>query len=105
MNQPINTDELHPLEALRREVLKIAEHFHDAEYQRQNFPTMHSRSNINGVFGEAEAALESIIKTKELQARIEALTELKEYWYNLGFRGEAFDDIQARLTSLRQELK
>lgn len=36
------------------------------------------------------------------QKTINELTELHDYWHNLGFRGEAFTDIKKRIERLKE---
>lgn len=61
------------LEELRQDALSIAEHYDDTTYQHANYRTMHGRSNMNGVFGEAEKKIKSAINQAviaELEAAI-----------------------------------
>ncbi len=52
------------LKQLCYDMISIAEHFHDPEYQKKHFRTMHPRSNINGRFGEFEKVLANYRKTQ-----------------------------------------
>lgn len=54
------------LEDLRQDALAIAEHYNDAVCQHANYPTMHVRSNMNGVFGEAEKKLRELLQDAQI---------------------------------------
>lgn len=49
------------LEDLRQDALSIAEHYDDSVYQHANYPTQYARSNMNGVFGEAEKRIQQAL--------------------------------------------
>jgi hypothetical protein len=61
------------LNNLNEDMQDIANHGNDSAYQAANYPTQYTRSNINGLFGEAKAALLAIIAEKERMARDDEL--------------------------------
>lgn len=48
--------------------------------------------------------LKKLLEAYVQQTVLEALKDYRDYWNNLGFRGDAMDDLEKRITALQNEM-
>ena len=95
------TDLRQAIADLCKDAIAIAENWHDPEWQKRNFPTMHPRSNMNGRFGEFEQLFTQELERQTRAALIGELeAQVSPLWNALDSKKPLEQRIKDRIKEL-----